>query len=98
MYNCAYSVLVNYQWDKEKAKANLLKHGVSFADAVTVFSDDAALTIEDDDPHEQRFVTIGMDILGRLLVVVYTWRGRHTRVISARKATARERRHYEGSL
>ncbi len=98
MYNCAYSVLVNYQWDKEKAKANLLKHGVSFADAVTVFSDDAALTIEDDDPHEQRFVTIGMDILGRLLVVVYTWRGQHTRVISARKATGRERRHYEGSL
>lgn len=98
MYNCAYSVLVNYQWDKEKAKANLLKHGVSFADAVTVFSDDAALTIEDDDPHEQRFVTIGMDILGRLLVVVYTWQGQHTRVISARKATARERSHYEGSL
>jgi hypothetical protein len=89
---------VNYQWDKEKAKANLLKHGVSFADAVTVFSDDAALTIEDDDPDEQRFVTIGMDILGRLLVVAYTWRGRHIRVISARKATARERRHYEGSL
>jgi glycogen synthase len=54
VYICAYNVSVNYQWDKEKAKANLLKHGVSFADAVTVFSDDAALTIEDDEPDEQK--------------------------------------------
>ena len=89
---------MNYQWDKEKAKANLLKHGVSFADAATVFSDDSAMTIEDDDPDEQRLVTIGMDAFGRVLVVVYTWRGEDIRVISARKATARERRHYEGSL
>jgi len=58
---------VNYQWDKEKAEANLLKHGVSFADAVSIFSDDAALTIEDVDPDEQRFVTIGMDGFGRIL-------------------------------
>jgi len=43
---------VNYQWEKEKAEANLLKHGVSFADAVGIFSDDAALTIEDVDPDE----------------------------------------------
>ena len=88
---------MNYQWDKEKAKANLLKHGVSFADAVGIFSDDAALTIEDVDPDEQRFVTIGMDGFGRVLVVVYTWRGEGIRVISARKATARERAQYEGS-
>jgi uncharacterized protein len=88
---------VNYQWDKEKAKANLLKHGVSFADAVAVFSDDAALTIEDDDPDEQRFVTIGVDAFGRVLVVAYTWRREEIRVISARKATARERAQYEGS-
>jgi uncharacterized DUF497 family protein len=98
VYICAYNTSVNYQWDREKARANLLKHGVSFADAVSVFSDDAALTIEDDDPDEQRFVTIGIDILGRHLVVVYTWRGQDIRVISARKATAGERRHYEGSL
>ncbi len=89
---------VNYQWDREKAGANLLKHGVCFADAVSVFSDEAALTIEDDDPDEQRFVTIGIDAFGRLLVVVYTWRGEDIRVISARKATGRERRHYEGLL
>ncbi len=75
-----------------------MKHGVSFADAVAAFSDEAALTIEDDDPDEQRFVTIGIDAFGRLLVVVYAWRGDDIRVISARKATRRERRHYEGSL
>ena len=98
MYICAYHIYLNYQWDKEKAKANFLKHGVSFADAVAIFSDDTALTIEDDDPDEQRFVTIGMDAFGRVLVVVYTWRGEEIRVISARKATARERTHYEGSL
>ena len=98
VYSCAYNGSINYQWDREKAKANLLKHGVSFTDAVTVFSDDAALTIEDDDPDERRFVTIGMDIVGRLLVVVYTWRGQNIRVITARRATARERSHYEGSL
>ena len=88
---------MNYQWDREKAKANLLKHGISFADAVAAFSDDAALTIEDDDPDEQRFVTIGMDAFGRVLVVAYTWRDEEIRVISARKATARERAQYEGS-
>jgi hypothetical protein len=89
--------MVNYQWDKQKAKTNLLKHGVSFADAVAVFSDHAALTMEDDDPDEQRFATIGMDAFGHILVVTYTWRGEEIRVISARKATARERRQYEGS-
>jgi len=98
VYICAYHIDLNYQWDKEKAKANLLKHGISFADAVTIFSDEAALTIEDDDPNEQRFVTIGMDALGRVLVVVYTWRGEEIRIVSARKATPRERTHYEGSL
>jgi uncharacterized protein len=92
VYICAYHIGINYQWDREKGKANLLKHGVSFADAVAVFVDDAALTIEDDDPDEQRFVTIGIDAFGRVLVVVYTWRDKDIRVISARKATAREHR------
>ena len=97
MYICTYNVSVNYQWDRGKAKANLLKHGVSFADAVAVFSDDAALTMVDNDPDEERFVTIGADAFGHILVVVYTRRGEEIRIISARKATARERRHYEGS-
>jgi uncharacterized protein len=90
--------MVNYQWDREKARANLLKHGISFADAVAVFSDEGALTIEDNDPDEQRFVTIGIDAFGRLLVVAYTWRGDEIRVISARKATGQERKYYGGSL
>jgi uncharacterized DUF497 family protein len=97
VYKCAYTILLNYQWDREKAKTNLEKHGISFADAVTVLSDDAALTVEDNDPDEQRFVTIGTDALGRVVVVVYTWRDEDIRVISARKATARERRQYEGT-
>ena len=72
-------MLVNYEWDKEKAKANSLRHKVRFADAVAVFSDDAALTIEDNDTDEQRFVTIGMDALGNVLVVAYTWRDQDIR-------------------
>jgi hypothetical protein len=84
-----------YQWDDNKAKSNLKKHRVDFADAVTVFNDDLAITIEDDNPDEERFVTIGMDALGRILVVVYTWRGESIRPISARRATKAERREYE---
>lgn len=86
---------MNYQWDTSKAKSNLQKHDVDFADAVTVFSDDFAITIEDGHPDEERFITIGMDALGRVLVVVYTWRGESIRLISARKATRQERKQYE---
>ena len=69
-----------YQWDKKKALSNLKKHGVAFADAVTVFADDTALTIPDNDSDEDRFVTMGLDALGRVLVVVYTWRGETIRI------------------
>jgi uncharacterized DUF497 family protein len=85
---------VDYQWDPDKAKGNLRKHNISFADAVTVFSDDNAITIEDDLLGEERLVTIGIDSLGRILVVVYTYRESIIRVISARKATAREQQQY----
>ena len=85
---------MDYQWDPDKARANLQKHGISFADAVTVFSDERALTIEDDDPSEERFVTLGMDAIGRILIVVYTYREEGIRIISARNATARERKQY----
>jgi hypothetical protein len=87
---------MTYEWDPAKARANLRKHGIDFADAATVFSDDYALTIPDDDAAEERFVTIGMDALGRILVVVFTWRGSHIRIISARKAESHERKQYEG--
>ena len=63
---------MDYQWDPNKAKSNLQKHGVSFADAVGVFEDENAITLEDDHPSESRFITIGRDFLQRILVVIYT--------------------------
>lgn len=87
---------MGYQWDPEKAALNLEKHGVDFADAVGVFEDEWALTIKEEYVEgEQRFVTMGTDFLGRVLVVVYTYRGDDIRLISARAATKRERRPYE---
>jgi len=83
------------EWDEDKAAANLRKHGVDFADAATVLEDEAALTRPDEHPEEDRWVTLGMDALGRVLVVVYTWREENPRLISARKATRTERRQYE---
>ena len=86
---------MNFQWDRNKAKSNYKKHGVRFADAVGVFEDENAITISDEHEREDRFVTIGMDFLSRILVVVYTFRDIVIRIISARKATARERKMYE---
>ena len=57
--------VVDYGWDKIKAQANLRKHGIDFADAVVVLEDEEALTLEDDDPDEDRFITIGIDALGQ---------------------------------
>lgn len=84
-----------YQWNRDRAAANLRKHGIDFADAVSVFSDNLALTIPDERFDEKRFVTIGLDGFGRVLVVVYTLRGEAIRVISARKANRQERQQYE---
>jgi uncharacterized protein len=84
------------EWDPRKAAANIKKHGVDFADAATVLYDERAITIRDDEEEEERYVTIGMDALDRVLVLVYTWRGDRLRLISARRATAQERRQYEG--
>ena len=86
---------MNYEWDPNKAKSNYKKHGIKFADAVGVFEDENAITIEDDHQKEDRFITIGRDFLSRILVVVYTFRDIVIRIISARKATARERKMYE---
>lgn len=89
---------MNYQWDKAKATANRRKHGVRFADAVAVFGDDQAITIEDDYLEEERFVTLGRDAIGRILLVVYTYRDDDIRLISARRATTIEQQYYEGQL
>ncbi len=92
---CAYNNGVSFEWDLNKATANLNKHGIDFANAITVFDDLTAITIEDPDYDEERFVTIGMDAYGHILVVVYAWRGDIIRIISARKATKHERKQYE---
>ena len=85
---------MRYGWDPAKAEANQEKHGVRFADAVAVFSDERALTLDDPHPEEERYVTIGMDAFARLLIVVYTWRGEVIRPIPARRATRSERARY----
>lgn len=83
------------EYDPAKAAANLRKHGVSFADAEAALRDPNAITLDDPDAEsEPRFVTMGMDALGRLLVVVWTPRGQNCRVISARKASTAEGRSY----
>jgi uncharacterized protein len=89
---------VAFEWDEEgKAGINFRKHGVRIPEAIPVFDDPYALTIVDyeSDPSEQRFITLGMGAAGRLLVVVYTWRGENIRIISARPAETHEREEYE---
>ncbi len=86
----------DFEWDEVKAHYNLSAHGVSFIEAITVFDDPLAV-VKESRKHsvgEYRYVIIGMSGSSRLLVVTYTPR-RLTRIISARKLTARERRDYE---
>ncbi len=79
---------MDIEFDPDKAAENLRKHGVSFAHAEQALRDSDALTVEDPDAEgESRFVTLGMDSLGRILVVVFTPRRQRTRIISARKAS-----------
>ena len=84
------------QYDKAKNAANKLKHrGVSLADTETVFNDERALTLQDCDHDEQRWIILGQDAKGRVLVVAYTCRDpNYVRIISARIATKNERRQY----
>jgi uncharacterized DUF497 family protein len=87
---------VEVEWDPGKAASNYAKHRVTFADAVGVLEDDLALTIRDPGiADEERWITLGLDGLRRLLVVVHTWRGERIRLISARCATRREKSQYE---
>ena len=89
----------NFEWDEDKAKANLAKHEVSFDEATTVFNDEFSITIFDPNhsDEETRFIDLGMSNKGRLLVVVYMERQDKIRIISCRKATMTERRKYEES-
>jgi len=85
---------MGFQWDPAKARVNLRKHGVDFADAVGVFEDPLALTLDEPHPDEDRFLTLGVDLIGRVIVVNWTWRDEDIRLISARKATPKQRRLY----
>lgn len=92
--------MLNVEWDEKKAEANLKKHGVSFDEAVSVLQDPLGVTFEDDGSHrEVRELTIGHSYRHRLVLVVHTERAGETiRIISARKATKRERQQYEDGL
>ena len=86
-------------FDPKKDAANIKKHRVSLSEGDGVLNDPLALTVEDDSAEdEQRFVTVGMNVFGSLMVVVYTPRGDGTRTISVRKPDPKERRNYEKSV
>lgn len=96
---------MSVEWDKEKKnknnkeKLNEAKHHIRLSDVEPVLYDPMGVTVEDVTAEgEHRFVTIGSDIFGRVLTVVYTWRGDKIRLISARKATNKEKRHYESGI
>ncbi len=95
VYKYAQGRVVQFEWDPDKAGSNLRKHRVRFAEAMTVFEDEAMLMVADDAPDEERFVALGVSSLGKVLVVVYTTRADRIRIISARKATRNERSQYE---
>ena len=85
-----------YKWDPDKAAANIAKHKVDFADAALSLEDPLALTIPDPDTvGEERFVSLAVDPMGRVLVTVFTYVGDNVRIISARRASPGERKRYE---
>ena len=88
---------MQFEWDSAKAVENLAKHGVSFQEAATVFRDPLSATGADPDHSigEERFITFGFSTSGRLLVVAHTEEGDTVRIITARPATAAERKIYE---
>jgi len=88
---------MDFDWDDDKAEANITKHGVSFLEAASVFGDDLSITFPDPDHSidEERLIIIGHSDRGRLLFVSHTDQNNQTRIISAREVTRRERRVYE---
>ena len=92
--------MLTFEWDANKDKQNLRKHGVSFAEASTVFGDPFSIVFEDPDhsKEEDRFLIAGHSYKDRLLIVSFTERENRIRIISARKMTARERKDYEEAI
>ena len=88
---------MQFEWDPDKAEGNVVKHGVDFGEASTIFADPLELTVHDPghSTDEFRFLSLGSSSAGRLLVVSFTERESRIRIISARPATPRERRQYE---
>ena len=88
---------MEFEWNQQKAKANLRNHGVSFEEAATVFEDALAAIYEDPDhsAHERRYLMVGTSARGRLLHIAFADKGERIRIISARKVTKREREFYE---
>jgi hypothetical protein len=88
---------MEFEWDQATATANLKKYKVAFAEAATVFADPLSLTFADPDHSidEDRYITIGASDRGRILIVSHTDREDRIRILSARKATRRERKAYE---
>ena len=90
---------MEFEWDVRKAAVNLRKHGVSFEEAATVFGDFLSTTARDPDHSsgEERYITVGLSNLGRLLMVAHAERAARIRIISARTLTPREKRAYENA-
>lgn len=87
-----------FEWDSNKAKANLKKHGISFEEACTVFGDFLSVTIPDpvhSSHQEERLITMGQSLKGQTIIIAHTEKGDKIRIISARKARAHERKIYE---
>jgi uncharacterized DUF497 family protein len=88
---------LTFEWDEGKARDNFRKHKVSFGEGKTIFNDPFLLTYPDIDSSEteERRINMGLSVKNRVLVLIHTERQSKIRIISCRKATARERRHYE---
>lgn len=88
---------LTFEWDEVKAKENLRKHEVSFEEGKTIFNDPFLFTFPDNEhsADEERYINIGLSVNGRILILTYTDQQDKIRIISCRKATARERRFYE---
>jgi uncharacterized protein len=85
------------KFDPDKDAANIVKHGLSLVEGEGVLNDPAGLTVEDDSSAgESRWITVGMNAVGEIFVVVWTERDDGERLISVRRATAKERKDYEG--
>jgi uncharacterized protein len=96
VYNRTDNPEREYEWDPDKAQTNYEKHGIRFARAIEISEDDRLYVETDTFPFEERFMGIGKDDAGMLLVVVFVWRGERIRIISAWKGNTQEREFYEG--